>query len=737
VYGFQWSITQYESVIKENGRSYQVIDMTANAEMCYVSPHRSGATYFEGDAIITVSHPKTSYKLDIRVRVTDQTDIMFAQQYVTMNQYTQLTVGVTASSSSRLSYTSTNSQVVSVEGTDKLCVLDAKKEGTAIIIVTNMTGTKSSELIVRVNPVDLNDYFYLKTESNILNLITNGGHKTLYGQVINAKTGEKNEELTNNLMWKIKDSDQGKGVVKLNNLPAANSVVKNPAVNVYPAKSGEAEIIMGFFDADNSLLTRYPTLKDNCMGKSIYVQVEASQTQFVTSHSVISMNEGDTVSDVWARVDNMTPAPNYGNWISGGEIMWQSENTDIATVSYLGSGSSRSNVMIKGKKPGSVQIFVNYGSTTEVISVVVKPNSYISSTNTNITVMPDQKERFVITSNPTDKNITVTIDTNGIILVRGRRKGESSWSSNNNINISYTGSSGYEIEVEALDKEGVVRIMFEMKDTGAKLEVTIQNIKNYYVKWVNKSQMRIKPNEKDPVNLRLYYEINPRTDELVPYVHSNFRTVVGKESNGDKYIDFLPPYKNLYEGDVSGTFIPCGVTVTMYTRDTNEGVPLDVFIYYDSIPVEFQFDKTVFVSGNHEIYFSQPGNLMSYFDPVNSAIVVAQLERMNLKISNAIDTTYKGHNIWYTSTFIPAATDDNFLSCLHGGGLNLSMEYFSSEWPLNINQVTNRFVDVKYAGLLDIEYRYYNGNKGLMPQQGAEFHKKVLVYAADVSRKKN
>jgi hypothetical protein len=65
------------------------------------------------------------------------------------------------------------------------------------------------------------------------------------------------------------------------------------------------------------------------------------------------------------------------------------------------------------------------------------------------------------------------------------------------------------------------------------------------------------------------------------------------------------------------------------------------------------------------------------------------------------------------------------------------MQYWGSDVPVNKNSVVNRFMDVTYAGLLDIEYRYYNGNRGLLPQQGAEFHKKVLVYAADVSRKTN
>jgi hypothetical protein len=173
----------------------------------------------------------------------------------------------------------------------------------------------------------------------------------------------------------------------------------------------------------------------------------------------------------------------------------------------------------------------------------------------------------------------------------------------------------------------------------------------------------------------------------------------------------------------------------MYTRDTNKEVPLDVYIYYDSIPIEFQFDKSVFVSNSDAQKFNQSGHLMSYFDKVNSAIVVAQLERINLKISNNIDTLYPGHNIWYTSTFIPAVNDNALLSWLQGGGLNLSMEYYSSSWPVSTNASQNRIMDVRYVGLIDIEYRYYNGNRGLLPQQGAEFHKKIIVYAAEVSRK--
>jgi hypothetical protein len=737
IYGFQWSVTQWKSALgKSDGTSYQVIDMNSNADMCYIYPHSEGGMYFEGEAVLTVSHPKTNYKLDIKIIVSDQTDITFGQTYVTMDQYTQQTVSVTASASSRLSYTSTNSGIVSVEGNDRLCVLDARKEGTVIIIASNMSGTKSSELIVRVNPVDLNNYFYLKTAANIIPMSTTGGYKTVYAEVVDAKTGAVNAELTNNIKWKIKESDQAKGVVRLNNSTDPAIIAVNNAVNIYPGVSGDVEVIFGFFDPNDPLLTQYPTLKNNCAGKSIYVKVETSNSLFVLSHAVIRMNEAETIDEVWARVDNVSPEPNYDDWKKGGEIVWQSEKPDVVSVEYQNNTNKRSNVILIAMKPGNVQIFVNYGASRQVISVVVSANSYVQSTKSNVSLMPDLSDTFTITSNPADKLITVTVDSNMSCSFEGRQKGDTAWLPLPANFIAQTqsqkdrGLEGYEFRVMGSDYEGVAAMAFEMKETGKKTQVTITNIKNYYVKWKDKAQMRFEPKETNTEKLRLYYDISPPTDELKELEHTHFRIIPGKSTDGKtKWIDFKRPYKENGGGVLlEDYFLTCGTTVNLYAKETNAMIPLDVYIYYENIDIKWKADKSKikFTENGVSLTASNPDNRMSEFDEVNCAVKVANLEEITLEY--VVDNKFAGHRIFVTSTFTPG-TEKKGLDVRP----NMVIGYNNGKNSTNI--AANKIIDITYAGILDIEYRYYNGNRGTIASGGTSFHKKILVYIADVSRK--
>jgi len=732
IYGFQWSVTQWKStLVKNNGTSYQVIDMNSNADMCYIYPHSEGGICFEGEAVLTVSHPKTNYKLDIKIIICDKTDIVFGQTYVTMDQYTQLTVPVTASSSGRLSYTSTNGKIVSVEGTDKLCVLNALTEGTVIIIASNMSGTKSAELIVRVNPVDKNDYFYLKTDSNIVTLSTTGGMRTISGEVINVKTGIKDEELTKNIKWKIKESDRTKGVVRLNNSSNAAITVTHNEVNLYPGASGDIEVIFGFFELDDPLLAKYPTLKDNCAGKSVYVKVETTNSQFILSHAVIRMNEAETIDEVWARLDNVSPTPDYNHWDQGGNIVWRSEKPEVVAIVYRNDTNQRSNVSLVAMKPGNAQIFVNYGASQQVISVVVSANSYIQSTKSNVTIMPDLWDIFTITSNPVDKNITVTVDSNMSCSFEGRQAGDTEWLPIPANFITQTkkqkdnGLEGYEFRVIGNKLEGIAIMTFEMKETGKKTQVTITNMKNYYVKWRDKAQMRFEPKETDTEKLRLYYTISPSNDELIGISYLNkFRIIPGKSEDGQtKWIDFVHPFKTDGSNTPADYFGTCGITVTLFTKITNAPIDLDVYIYYENIDIKWSQGTISYITTSD--VFTE-ANQKSIFDAVNYSATVGNNEKININM-DVDNTKYGGHEIDIVVEPIKPENGSSTGVIYNPHGVYIQW----SNNKNNTNTVAAYITDVTYLGLLKVCYSYFNGGKNR-----TTFYRNILVYGANVSRKK-
>jgi len=704
-YGFQWSITQQNSILrKEDGTGYQIIDMNANADMCYLYPKKQGGVAFEGEAVITVSHPKTNYKLDIKIMVVDKTDIAFEKAYATMNQYEQLTVNVTASTNSKLSYTSTNRNVVSVEGIGTMCVLDAKTEGTVIIIVSNMSGTKSSEMIVNVKPIDLNNYFYLRTASNIVVMSNTDPARTVSAEVVDSKTGLVNEELTNAIKWKIKESDQFKGVVKLNNSSNPTTVVTNHSVNLYPGVSGDIEVIFGFFDPNDPLFERYPTLKNNCAGKTMYVKVEIAASLFVLSHSVIKMGEADTVDGVWARVDNVIPAPNYGDWDNGGEgeIMWRSEKPEVVTVVYRNDTNQRSNVSLIARKTGSAQIYVNYGASQQIISVIVEPLSYITTNKTNISLMPFIKDTFVISANPIDKNISFEMSINAVVSIEHRPVGgtENDWSTG--ITVFQAGENGHEFRVTGNEnQEGNVTITFELKETGKKTQVTVTNMKNYFVRWRDKAQIRFAPNGNNTDNVgvadkRVYYDTSPLSDYLTideDFGYTDEFDVAIRGSGNDKYIEILPSKE-------TGKYKACGGRILyFYTKETQQRLELQVFIYYDKVDVTFNLIS----KGTHCTY-----------DDVNYSITVGRNETVEIELiidpakpdsglmigHNAINNTA---HVDADPIVIPANAKSSFIPNSNTAGI------IKFSIKNNGNPGAN-IINLIYKGILNINYEYFNGS---------------------------
>jgi len=734
--------------------------MNANADMCYIYPHGEGGIYFDGEAVLTVSHPKTKYKLDIKIVVSDEVDIVFEKAYVTINQFSQETINVTASSSGRLSYTSTNSAVVKAEGTSKLCVINGVGAGTAIVIASNMSGTKSAELIVNVKAVDLKNYYYLQTGSNIVTIDTREAYRTIKGEVIEAKTGNKNDYLTSLLKWKIKDSDQSKGVVRLNNSQTASTVVTHNEVTLYPVKSGDIEVIFGFFDPADPVFKDYPTLKDNCAGKSIYVRVEQASTQFMLSHAVITIKEGEAVDNVWAKIEPEPPGINYGNWLNGGDIMWTSEKPDVVAVIYRNDANKQSNVSLQSFKPGNAQVFVKYGTTQQIISVVVTANSFIHSDKSGFNVMPDLSEVFTITSNPKDKDISMTIDSNMWVTLKCRQKGlDKPWGDIVSAFRTQTSEQmgkidpatglpyeGFEFMVTGGVSEGVTTITFEMKSTGQKTQVMVTNVKNYFVQWQGKAQMRFEPKETSPNKLMLYYTIAPYFDELDPYqVEGKFRIEVKKtveyEADGktpkkdkdgyeivkERWIEFKRPYAAGTYQEMS-TFGPCGMTITMRTRQTNMQVPLDVYIYYDNLPVTWSMEKAEYIDmkpSNGSQWVT--ANLRSTYDAVNYAATIGSNERLYIKL--AIDANYPGHGL----TMRIANADGTILSPLNAY-INNAGDRVVIEWnPPDAGTTPNgTFIkDTTFIVLLKVEYSYFNGFKTM-----TAYNRNILVYGANVVRQK-
>jgi len=738
IYGFQWSITNYASVLKQgsSGVSYQVIDINYNADTCYVSPKRNTALgYIEGEAIITISHPKTNYKLDIKVIVSDQTDIEFSQNYVTMDQYSQVLIPVKAPSNGLLQYACTNSNIAQVSGTNSVCVLDAKAEGTVVVTAYNMSGTKSSEIVVRVNKVDLNDYFWLKTSSSIVAMTANQNAVTVNVEVIDSKTNVKNNELTNKLRWKIKESDRAKNVVLLNGKTDSAAVIQDYRVDLYPKNSGTAEVIVGFFDLTDPVLNKYPTLKG--VTKTIYVKVDVADYLFVLSDVVVRMNQSAAKDGIWARVDGVGTI-DY-KW--GGDITWKSDDPKVVVVTpvpgYEGMENNpnakltQSNVSFQAMAPGSAMVKVWYKGNYQVVSVVVEADYQINASPTNIPVSPDTDGYFIVTGNPVNEDITITLDNSGYIDVWGRPytgKDEGTWVPISNIPNFKAGASGYQFKVKGTPNEGATLITFEMKSKGRKTQVTVNNIKNYYVK-PEKLQMRFAPNGKKTDNtspgngeniLRNYYTISPEDDELVQIdFYDGFNITFGKEQN-KKYLQFdKAAGKSYYE--------PGYYEVRLKSKKgIGDPITLYVYIYYDKVDVDWKTGSI----GN----LQYPPSTFTKFDGVNYSIQVADKENI---VINMVPDTEKPHS-GISIANVQWANNTSTSIKISGGTNNNDIHTVTvqNDNEPELNSFGGTLLSVDYVGLLQVKYSYYNGKSGKDANNlRTDFTRNILIYKAHWSRK--
>jgi len=278
------------------------------------------------------------------------------------------------------------------------------------------------------------------------------------------------------------------------------------------------------------------------------------------------------------------------------------------------------------------------------------------------------------------------------------------------------------------------------------------------------TQLRFEPKRE---SVRVYYDIQPYYDDIRPLQEEGlFRVIPGKEIeykkktdgsydldwegkkipdlddsghekiatvNGipQRWIDFVRPYRSgSYE--VLPTFGTCGKTVNLRTGFTNTVVPLDVYIYYDNLPVSWAMDKAEYVESKDrpsagDLRWNRY-NLRSMYDASNYAATVASFEKLYIKFG--IDGDYPGHGL----TMKIANNNGDILPPLYAEidqtGDRIVLSYKPPISPDNgVTLQSTYFMNTKFEILLKVEYSYFSGFK-----EKVTYTHSILVYTADVVR---
>jgi hypothetical protein len=364
IYGFNWAIASYESDVKfSNGSSYPVIEVVANADNAYIIPKK------EGTAVIAVTHPKTSYRLDIRVNVKQYTTIKFSQSSATINMGESLTVPIEVPTGMTVVYEVTDGNVASATGTSKVCIVEGYSAGTVIVTARNVTGTASDELVVKVNHVGGAVVKYIQTSANLVAIKLHGNNAAITATPIGIGTG--NDAITG-LRW---------------------SSVNPNIVTVFG--TGDQVQLQAVSVGQGVITVTHPTLMPGYV-KRIYVQVDVDESMFTISDYFLDITEGEE-KRLKATVTNV-PDINYIT-----EFTWESSDASIARVFQENDGYAK----VVGIKAGDATITVTYGGVPLQCSVrVTEPRSL--EIIPVITIMPNEHYIAVYKVTPFTENVVVT-----------------------------------------------------------------------------------------------------------------------------------------------------------------------------------------------------------------------------------------------------------------------------------------------------------------------------------------
>lgn len=352
-YGFTWSMD-----------NYNVATLTYSADTAILTPLQ------EGTATITISHPKAIDDITVAVRITEYSQFAFGQNSITMNEGSTQFVNMKVPSiendyNGRVIYSTDNSKIVTITGTNKVAQLTAVGEGTATVTAQSPSGAKS-DMMVYVKKVAAATSPYISTNTNVVLLLTTDNQRSLSAQLVG---GDVTPQDQNNLLWSITD----KTVAQLIGSSGSSVYIK-------PIKAGETTVKVTH-EKTNSILT-------------ILINVSSPDQQLSLNATYMAATVGAGAKDLKATIKNGSDSDHRN-------ITWSSSKSDIASI----AGSGRQ-VGIIPMKAGTTIITASFGTMTATCEVVVSAQTVFNFMGRNsIIIEPGETQTFTYDVYPHDSYI--------------------------------------------------------------------------------------------------------------------------------------------------------------------------------------------------------------------------------------------------------------------------------------------------------------------------------------------
>jgi hypothetical protein len=589
-----------------------------------------------------------------------------------------------------------------------MCVLEGLQEGTTIVRISNLSGTKSDEMVVRVEKKDVQNYAYIHVMEGLVWNMVIGEARNLTVQARGAKNENDEQRLLNALEGVISNQ------TVMGNRPVVDGKSRGSDgrwswnFQYKAAGAGESEVTFRVKTGEDALLADYPALKN--VNKKVYFRVQEGDNIYAVDKTNIRMFETGVGEMITATIDTSQTA------FKATEIKWRANDSGIIQIVQnmpANDAMGTSVVMINALKAGETWIEVEFGNVTKIVYVSVQATEYVRADKANISIAPNEERTFIVYANPGTSDITLTADSNVGCDIYGRQVGATGdWA---RVSKFIAGTDGYEIKVVGTELEGTVRITFTMESTQKKTQVTVNNIKNYYVRWIDKSSFRLRPDEPETSeNVKLYYECNP-ADDYLEYISSTlyneyFEVECDKDSiepcalNGGKMTRYIKLKKNqrtkednqLYFRPVTcaknGEMLP----LRFQTRLNRREVEVSVYIYFEKIDVSWS-------KGNNPP--------KSKFDMATYAInlapntSVSRELRIDLNVGNSIE---RAALLWGKPEWSFEGAVKPTVNVYKNENSNPT-HFIISRGPDVGEQNRANLTETVYMGLLTVRYKCFNG----------------------------
>ncbi len=371
-YNFTWSLDVYD-----------VIDFVYSANVCTITPKQ------QGQATITIHHPKAAYDQQIVVTVQEYSNFAFPDDYVTITQGTVSfeTMQIPNTKvSTHVEYSTSDSSICKIEGTKTTAQITAIKAGTANVyakLIANSTGVvqASSEMMVYVKEAPVNAVYI--TSSSTIYTVNKGKSQTLSANLVGSGIVTSDQQ---NLKWSTSDTD----IISIAGINT-NGTVTGQSIYITANKSGEALITCSHEKAASKL--------------QFYVVVPGSADKAVTlNKSYITLTKGSSGTTLKATIENAESSNDYN------DLEWSvsnSGNDEICRV--MGSGQ---NVTIYPVKVGEAEVMVQLPDSESVAkcTVLVQAGKSFVLESTAVGVQPFGAKKVKYTVSPPDANLTWTMN---------------------------------------------------------------------------------------------------------------------------------------------------------------------------------------------------------------------------------------------------------------------------------------------------------------------------------------